>query len=176
MINRGRELLVHHKTLLARIEKRVRRTAALPGGVLGYRIALRSRAGLDAGLPGAGDPGLGTAPRDYFRGELFNALTMVQRGHIDAATMTGSWAGAMGQTQFMPSSYLRYAVDFDGDDRRDIWKSTPDALASMANYLKGFGWKDDETWGREVTISDDAQAAIADRSRSEPKAATPSAT
>ena len=76
-------------------------------------------------------------------------------------TMTGSWAGAMGQTQFMPSSYLRFAVDFDGDDRRDIWKSTPDALASMANYLKGFGWKNDETWGREVTISDDAQAAIA---------------
>ena len=75
---------------------------------------------------------------------------MVQRGHIEAGTMTGSWAGAMGQTQFMPSSYLKYAVDFDGDERRDIWKSTPDTLASMANYLKGFGWKRDETWGREV--------------------------
>ena len=75
----------------------------------------------------------------YFRGELFNALTMVQRGHIEARVMTGSWAGAMGQTQFMPSSYLSYAVDFDGDGRRDIWKSTGDALASIANYLKGFG-------------------------------------
>src|SRR5688572_14645365 len=90
---------------------------------------------------------------DYFRGELFDALTMVQRGHIDAKTMTGSWAGAMGQAQFMPSSYLKYAVDFDGDRRRDIWKSTPDALASIANYLKGFGWDDEETWGREVRVS-----------------------
>ena len=90
---------------------------------------------------------------DYFRGELFDALTMVQRGHIEAKAMTGSWAGAMGQAQFMPSSYLKYAVDFDGDRRRDIWKSTPDALASIANYLKGFGWSDEETWGREVRVS-----------------------
>ena len=68
-------------------------------------------------------PGSRAAP-SYFRSELFDALTMVQRGHIEPTTMTGSWAGAMGQTQFMPSSYLKYAVDFDGDGRRDIWKST----------------------------------------------------
>jgi membrane-bound lytic murein transglycosylase B len=98
-----------------------------------------------------------------FRGELFNALTMVQRGQIEAQSMTGSWAGAMGQTQFMPSSYLKYAVDFDGDDRRDIWKSTPDTLASIANYLKGSGWKPDETWGREVTVSAAAHAKITER-------------
>ena len=91
---------------------------------------------------------------DYFRGELFNALAMVDRGYIDARTMTGSWAGAMGQTQFMPSSYLQYAVDFDGDGHRDIWKSTPDALASIANYLKGSGWNPSQTWGREVRVSD----------------------
>jgi membrane-bound lytic murein transglycosylase B len=66
--------------------------------------------------------------------------------------MTGSWAGAMGQTQFMPSSYLSYAVDFDGDGRRDIWKSDADALASIANYLKGYGWNGDDTWGREVRV------------------------
>ena len=89
----------------------------------------------------------------YFRGELFDALTMVQRKHIEAKNMTGSWAGAMGQTQFMPSSYLKYAVDFDKDGRRDIWKSTPDALASIANYLKGYGWNEGETWGREVKVS-----------------------
>ena len=97
----------------------------------------------------------------YFRGELFNALTMVQRGHIDAPSMTGSWAGAMGQTQFMPSSYLTYAVDFDGDGRRDIWKSTGDALGSIANYLKGFGWNSDETWGREVKVSAAVREEIA---------------
>ena len=82
------------------------------------------------------------------------------------ATMTGSWAGAMGQTQFMPSSYLTYAVDFDNDGRRDIWKSTPDALASIANYMKGYGWNGDETWGREVRVS----AAAPDRSREDPQA------
>jgi membrane-bound lytic murein transglycosylase B len=80
-------------------------------------------------------------------------MTMVQRGHIEARTMTGSWAGAMGQTQFMPSSYLKFAVDFDRDGRRDIWTSTPDALASIASYLKGYGWNGDETWGREVTVT-----------------------
>ena len=73
----------------------------------------------------------------FFRGQLFDALTMVSSGYIDAPSMTGSWAGAMGQPQFMPSSYLKYAVDFDGDGRRDIWRSTPDALASIANYLRG---------------------------------------
>ena len=82
-------------------------------------------------------------------------------------SMTGSWAGAMGQTQFMPSSYLKYAVDFDSDGRRDIWKSTPDALASIANYLKGFGWNGDETWGREVKVT--AAGEDADRRRRFPK-------
>ncbi len=90
--------------------------------------------------------------------------------------MTGSWAGAMGQTQFMPSSYLKYAVDFDGDGRRDIWKSTPDALASIANYLKGYGWNDEQTWGREVRVPAAARARVADRCRSAPRAASPSAT
>ena len=74
--------------------------------------------------------------------------------------MTGSWAGAMGQAQFMPSNYLKYAVDFDRDGRRDIWKTTGDALASIANYLKGFGWNDEETWGREVKVPAHARAAI----------------
>jgi hypothetical protein len=74
-----------------------------------------------------------------FRAQLYDALTMVHRGHIDAPSMLGSWAGAMGQPQFMPSSYLAYAVDFDGEGRRDIWTSPADTLASIANYLKGHG-------------------------------------
>ena len=112
----------------------------------------------------------------YFRGELFNALTMVQRGHIEAGTMTGSWAGAMGQTQFMPSSYLKYAVDFDGDGRRDIWKSTPDALASMANYLKGYGWKATRRGAARSRSAPPRVKRSPNRSRSAPKAATRSAT
>ncbi len=88
----------------------------------------------------------------FFTGELMNALEIVDRGHIDLAAMKGSWAGAMGQTQFMPSSYLKHAEDFDGDGHRDIWSSTPDVLASIANYLKAYGWKGDETWGRAVRV------------------------
>ena len=97
----------------------------------------------------------------YFRNELYNALMMADRGYIEPEAMTGSWAGAMGQAQFMPSSYMTYAVDFDGDGRRDIWKSNGDALASIANYLKGFGWNDEHTWGREVRVPASATEAIA---------------
>jgi membrane-bound lytic murein transglycosylase B len=99
---------------------------------------------------------------DFFRGELFKALTIVSGGYIDAKTMTGSWAGAMGQPQFMPSSYLEHAVDFDKDGRRDIWRSTPDALGSIANYLKGSGWTAGQTWGREVKITSDVRETVAE--------------
>jgi len=76
----------------------------------------------------------------YFRGELLNALTIIQQERLNPEEMRGSWAGAMGQSQFMPSSFLRYAVDFDGDGRRDIWHSRADAFASIANYLASEGW------------------------------------
>jgi membrane-bound lytic murein transglycosylase B len=97
----------------------------------------------------------------FFRGELFNALEILNRGDIDAAHMRGSWAGAMGQPQFMPSSYLRYAEDYDGDGRRDIWSSRADVFASIANYLKGHGWTAGEPWGREVRVSKEARRRIA---------------
>ncbi len=75
-----------------------------------------------------------------FRRELFDALEILNRGDIDLARMKGSWAGAMGQTQFMPSSYLRFAEDYDGDGRRDIWSTPADVFASIANYMHGNGW------------------------------------
>ena len=88
----------------------------------------------------------------FFRDELLKALTIIARGHITAQEMRGSWAGAMGQSQFMPSSYLAYAVDFDGDGRADIWNTRADVFASAANYLAKSGWRGDETWGREVRL------------------------
>lgn len=88
----------------------------------------------------------------YFRRELFDALTIVDQGHITARSMMGSWAGAMGQNQFMPSSFLRFAVDHDGDGRRDIWGTHPDIFASSANYLSKVGWRGDQTWGRPVRL------------------------
>ena len=88
----------------------------------------------------------------YFRRELIYALEIIDKGHVTPERMVGSWAGAMGQTQFMPSSFRSYAVDHDGDGRIDLWNSRPDVLASAANYLKRSGWKGDETWGRPVNL------------------------
>lgn len=89
---------------------------------------------------------------DYFRRELFNALRIIDDGHITAAAMKGSWAGAMGQNQFMPSSFLNFAEDYDGDGKRDIWGTHADVFASTANYLAKSGWRDDQTWGRRVKL------------------------
>ena len=88
-----------------------------------------------------------------FREELFAALQMIDRGDIDLAKMKGSWAGAMGQPQFMPSSYLKYAEDFDRDGARDIWGSTTDVFASIANFLKQSGWTPGARWGAAVTLA-----------------------
>lgn len=88
----------------------------------------------------------------YFRAELLAALKILEAGHITPERMRGSWAGAMGHPQFMPSNFERLAVDMDGDGRRDIWDSKPDALGSIANYLARSGWREEELWGREVVL------------------------
>jgi len=87
-----------------------------------------------------------------FRNELFSALEILNRGDIEVDRLKGSWAGALGQPQFMPSTYLEYAQDFDGDGRRDIWTSLADVFASVAHYLHEHGWSDKTTWGREVKV------------------------
>jgi membrane-bound lytic murein transglycosylase B len=89
---------------------------------------------------------------EFFKKELINALKIIDQGHISAANMRGSWAGAMGQNQFMPSSFLAYAVDGDGDGRRDIWTNEIDVFASTANYLKTVGWTSGLRWGRQVKL------------------------
>jgi membrane-bound lytic murein transglycosylase B len=160
MTRQGRTLSSQHSTLLTKLEA----AYGVPRRIILAIWGIETRYGQLTGRTPVFQAlaTLAWEPRraDYFRGELFNALTMVDRGYIDAKSMTGSWAGAMGQTQFMPSSYLQYAVDFDRDGHRDIWRSVPDALASIANYLKGYGWQRNETWGREVRISDAAQTRI----------------
>lgn len=88
----------------------------------------------------------------FFRSEFFHAMDILAAGHIELDDMKGSWAGAMGQSQFMPSSFLSYAQDFDGDGRKDIWGNQMDVFASIANYLKRLGWDNSQTWGREVKL------------------------
>jgi membrane-bound lytic murein transglycosylase B len=97
----------------------------------------------------------------YFRKELLAALRILDAGHIPFERMRGSWAGAMGQCQFMPTSFLSYAVDGDGDGRIDIWNSVPDVLASSANYLARAGWKNDQTWGRPVKLPQSFDVSLA---------------
>lgn len=89
---------------------------------------------------------------EFFKKELLNALTILEEGHIQADDMKGSWAGAMGQTQFMPSSFLAYAVDHNQDSKKDIWNNHKDVFASIANYLKHTNWDNDTTWGRQVQL------------------------
>jgi membrane-bound lytic murein transglycosylase B len=96
-----------------------------------------------------------------FRNELFAALEILDRQDVQLDALKGSWAGAMGQPQFMPSSYLRYAVDFDGDGQRNIWSSTGDVFASIANFLKEHGWSPGVRWGREVKVDEAAATRLA---------------
>lgn len=101
---------------------------------------------------------------DFFRRELLLALRIIEDGHIAPAAMKGSWAGAMGQAQFMPSSFMRYARDHDGDGHKDIWGTRADVFASAANYLHTVGWRDDLTWGRRVTLPEGFDMALASAS------------
>ena len=88
----------------------------------------------------------------FFRAQLLTALSILDQGHITLKNMRGSWAGAMGHFQFMPTSFQTFAVDYDGDGKRDIWNNKKDAFSSAANYLSKSGWRNDQTWGREVKI------------------------
>ena len=106
----------------------------------------------------------------YFRAELLDALRILEQGHITPAAMMGSWAGAMGQSQFMPSSFVRFALDFDGDGKRDIWATKADVFGSAANYLAKSGWRGDQTWGRKVSLPDNFDVSLADLKISKPLA------
>jgi membrane-bound lytic murein transglycosylase B len=96
-----------------------------------------------------------------FRSEAITSLKIIDQGHIRADNMLGSWAGAMGQCQFIPSTFLSYAVDFDGDGRRDIWNNRGDVLGSIANYLARLGWRSSESWGREVAVPGNFNSRLA---------------
>ncbi|MFE1601347.1 lytic murein transglycosylase [Methylobacterium sp. ID0610] len=106
----------------------------------------------------------------YWRDELVAALRIADQAGLPPERMTGSWAGAMGHTQFMPTVYLRHAVDFDRDGRRDIWTSVPDALASTANFLKVMGWRSGEGWGTEVVLPEGFDYRLADETTERPLA------
>jgi membrane-bound lytic murein transglycosylase B len=151
-VEEGRRQLQQQHALLAEIQRRY----GIPPDVLVALWGMETNYGGYLGdypVPAA----LATLAFDprrsqFFREQLFAALAILDAGHVTPEAMKGSWAGAMGHLQFMPSTFIAYAVDADGDGRKDLWQSLPDAFASAANYLRRMGWRSDELWGREVRL------------------------
>ena len=163
-IKNGRAMARKHAGTLAAIEKKygVDRYVLIAiwgmetnyGGYIGNSDTLRSLATLAY---------IGYR-RDFFQKQFVDALLVMQQEGIDRQQMRGSWAGAVGQTQFMPSSFLTYAVDYNRDGKRDLWGSVPDALASAANYIKQHGWTTGRPWGFQVTLPEGIDLTMADDS------------
>ncbi|MBT39228.1 MAG: lytic transglycosylase [Deltaproteobacteria bacterium] len=167
-IARGRRMLKEHAVLLREITA----TYGVParylvalwgletnfGDYMGEHPVLASLATL------AYDPRRG----EMFREQIFAALQIIDEGHRSAEGFTGSWAGAVGLVQFMPTTFLEFAVDQDGDGRKDLWTSLPDALASAANYMKRSGWRSGESWGRRVSLPPELERDRATLKRRKP--------
>jgi len=151
-VQAARENYARERGLLAQVEQRFGVDPLIVIGIWGIESAFGSNKGnyrLVEALSTLSWEGRRAA---YFRGELMNALRILDQGDVTPARMTGGYAGAMGQPQFMPSSYLRYAVDFDGDGRRDIWDSKADVFGSIANYLAKSGWRRGEPSAQPVRL------------------------
>lgn len=160
MVRLARRMYTRHRAVLQKVEQAYGVPARIVVSVWGLESNFGRFAGVRPTIPAlvtlAYDPRRGA----MFRDELFDALEIVDRGDIELERLKGSWAGALGQPQFMPSSYREYAQDFDGDGRKDIWSSLPDVFASIAYYLQQHGWTRGQTWGREVRVSPMMQKAL----------------
>jgi len=170
-VERGRALVAEHRPLLEELTRRY----GIPPHYLVAFWGLETNFGSYFGKMPVPDSlaTLACDPRRsaFFADELMAALRIIDAGDIDAERMQGSWAGAMGHMQFLPSVYLRYAVDADDDGRRDLWESIPDALTSAANFLSGLGWERELRWGREVRLPRDFDYGLAGRDVEKPLAA-----
>lgn len=154
-VAKGRKLLKQHHTLLKRIEREFgvppRYLVAFWGLETNFGAYLGKFPTVGALVTLAYDPRRG----DFFRTQALDALLIIDQGHISAAEMKGSWAGAIGQLQFLPSTFLGNALDGDGDGRKDVWRNLADVFTSGGNYLKNIGWQRGERWGREVSLPTD---------------------
>ncbi len=147
LIRRGRSLMHTHQATLARIEQRF----GVPPPILIAIWGLETNYGADSSgkysiLRSVATLAYDCRRSEFFTGHLLDALRILERGDLTLAQMRGGWAGEIGHTQFLPSGYYKYAVDFDGDGRRDLERSVPDMLASTANFLKGHGWQAGQGW------------------------------
>ena len=160
IVKTARTHLRAHRALTARVAKAYGVDPRMQIAVWGLESNFGRFSGVRPSVPTLATLAFDDRRSGLFRGELFDALTIVDQGDVPPDQLRGSWAGALGQAQFLPSSYLSWAVDFDGDKRRDIWGSLPDVLASIANYLHGHGWKAGVAWGYHVTVPASASAAL----------------
>ncbi len=152
-ISNGRAALADHRDTLEQIERRYRVEAEVVAAVWGLESAYGARRGSTDIISAMATLAYDGRRRGFFEAQLIAALQILQSGDVPPRQMVGSWAGAMGHTQFMPTSYLEHAQDFNGDGRRDIWSDDPtDALASTAAYLRNFGWTYGQPWGVEVRL------------------------
>ena len=151
-LKRGREMAQEWEQTLGRIESAYGVPRSIVLGVWGMETNFGSFTGSIYAIRALSTLAFTRYRGDFFRDELLTALQILEREPIGRDQMVGSWAGAMGQTQFMPSSFMKYAVDGNRDGRRDIWRSVPDALASTANYLREQGWRPGLPWGFEVEL------------------------
>jgi lytic murein transglycosylase len=145
-LTRGSNMMKQYGSVLSRIEQ----TYGVPGEVLVAIWGLETDFGVNIGkfptIRSLATLAYDCRRADEFRAQLMDALRIVERGDLAPSEMRGAWAGELGQTQFMPTSYLKYAVDFDGNGRRDLLHSAPDVLASTANYLANYGWQRGKDW------------------------------
>jgi lytic murein transglycosylase len=148
----GRDRLDRYGRVLAAVEKRYGVPGPIVLAIWGRETGFGSASLRYDAFEVLGTKAFMALRKDLFRKELLAALEIVQKGYIDIGAMKSSWAGALGQPQFMPSSYLEHAVDFDGDGRRDIWGSVSDTLASIAHYLEQYHWERGRGWGYEVKV------------------------
>ena len=159
----GRAMLAEHAETLARAQRRYGVDPATVVAVWGVESDYGRTFGTRPLLVSLATLSCFDRRQAFFRGELFSTLQIIQSGDISAERLRGSWAGAFGHTQFMPSTYQRIAVDFDGDGRRDLIGSVPDALASTAHYLERAGWRSGQPWGYEVRLPEGFDAGLAGR-------------
>ncbi len=148
----GRAAVARNRAVLAAVRERFDVSPGVITGIWGLESSYGTKNGDFRVVDALATLAWNGRRASYFRPELIDSLRILDEGDITPLRMTGSYAGAMGQPQFMPSSFLRYAVDFDGDGRRDIWTSVPDVLGSIANYLARSGWYGVGTWGQSVVL------------------------
>jgi membrane-bound lytic murein transglycosylase B len=167
-VERAQSAAKQYESWLSKAESKFGADASVVTGIWGLETDFGAFAGSDYVIQALASLAYVHFQGEYFKGELIAALEILEDGDIAPARMKGSWAGAMGQTQFMPSSYRQFAVDFEGHGRRDIWTSAPDAIGSTANYLAKHGWTAGDPWGFEVILPDGFKLRDADSSHYAP--------